>query len=135
MWTPHFYINPLFSGLSVFRWSGFQLCTVAKAIWSDIMILTVFFDILIANISWTVAQPSIRHIILWKTIIKTFRFIYVNCFNTLRFPAEVRTKLQKTHFFGQFKDHNSGRKHVNLWSILVCEIPQFWRKATDSDSP
>ena len=22
-----------------------------------------------------------------------------------------------------------------FWSILVCKIPQFWAKATDSDSP
>ena len=39
--------------------------------------------------------------------------IYVNCFNRLRFLAEVSTKLQKMHFFGQFKNHNSGRKHGN----------------------
>ena len=59
-----------------------------------------FFDILIANISWTVAQFLIRHNIFWKTVTKTFRSIYVNCLNTLRFLAEVSTKLQKMHFFG-----------------------------------
>ena len=62
-----------------------------------------FFDILIANISWTVAQKPIRHIIFWKTVIKLFRSIYVNCFNTRRFLAEAGTKLQKMKFFGQFK--------------------------------
>ena len=31
--------------------------------------------------------------------------ICVSPFNRLRFLAEVRTKLQKMHFFGQFKDH------------------------------
>ena len=72
-----------------------------------------FFYILIANVSWTVAQTPINHIIFWKTVIRTFRSIYVNCFNRLRFLAEVSTKLQKMHFFGQFKDHNSGRKHGN----------------------
>ena len=72
-----------------------------------------FFYILIANVSWTVAQTPINHIIFWKTVIRTFRSIYVNCFNRLRFLAEVSTKLQKMHFFGQFKDHNSGRKHRN----------------------
>ena len=72
-----------------------------------------FFYILIANVSWTVAQTPINHIIFWKTVIRTFRSIYVNCFNRLRFLAEVSTKLQKMHFFGQFKDHNSGRKHEN----------------------
>ena len=72
-----------------------------------------FFYIFIANVSWTVAQTPINHIIFWKTVIRTFRSIYVNCFNRLRFLAEVSTKLQKMHFFGQFKDHNSGRKHGN----------------------
>ena len=48
-----------------------------------------------------------------KTVIKNFRSIYVNCFNTPRFLAEVSTKLQKMHLFGQFKDHNSERKHGN----------------------
>ena len=42
---------------------------------------------------------------------RTFRFIYVNCINRLRFLAEISTKLQKMHFLGQFKDHNSGRQH------------------------
>ena len=72
-----------------------------------------FFYILIANVSWTVAQTPINHIIFWKTVMKTFRSIYVNYFNTLRFLAEVSTKLQKMHFFGQFKDHKSERKHGN----------------------
>ena len=59
------------------------------------------------------AETPIRHIIFWKTVIKNFRSIYVNCFNTCRFLAEVSTKLQKMHLYGQFKDHNSGRKHGN----------------------
>ena len=75
--------------------------------------VSIFFDILIANISWTVAQTPINHIIFWKTVIRTFRSIYVNCFNRLRFLAEVSTKLQKMHFFRQFKNHKSGRKHRN----------------------
>ena len=83
-----------------------------------------FLYILIAYISWMVAQTPIRRIIFWKTVIKTFRSICVNCFNTLRFLAETSTKLQKMHFFGQFKDHNSGRKYgnyslgQNIWNKL-----------------
>ena len=75
--------------------------------------VSIVFDILIANISWMVAQVPINHIIFWKTVTKTFKSIYINCFNRLRFLAEVSTKLQKMHFFGQFKDYNSGRKHGN----------------------
>ena len=47
--------------------------------------MTVFSDILIAHVSWTVAQTPITHIIFWKTVIKTFRSIYINCFNILSF--------------------------------------------------
>ena len=88
------------------------------SVWNQKILLnfcwvSIVFDILIANISWTVAQTPINHIIFWKTVIKTFRSIYVNCFSTIRFLAEVSTKLQKMHFYGQFKDHNSGRKHGN----------------------
>ena len=30
-----------------------------------------------------------------------------------RFLAEVSTNLQKMHYFGQFKEHNSGKKKGN----------------------
>ena len=131
--------------------------------------VSIFFDISIVDISWTVAQTPINHTILWKNVMRTFRCIYVNCVNRLKFLAQVSTKLQKTHFFRQFVDHNSGMIHINLtndpffhlpfpfylfvtfifcvwkkwkfifalfslWSILVCKIPQFWAKTTDSDS-
>ena len=69
----------------------------------------IFFDILI---SWTVAQTPKNHIIFRISVIRTLyaRCIYVNYFSKLRFLAEVSTRLQKIHFFGQFKDHSSGRK-------------------------
>ena len=75
--------------------------------------VSIFFDILITNISWTVAQTPINHTIFWKSVIRTFRCKYINYFNRLRFLAEVSTKLQKIHFFGQFKDHTSGIKNGN----------------------
>ena len=85
-------------------------------IWSRRILLiscwvSIFFDILIANISWTVAQTPINHIIYWKSVMRTFRYIYVNRFNRLRFLAKVSTELQKMHFFGQFEDHNLAREH------------------------
>ena len=96
---------------------------------------SIFFDILIANNSWTVAQTPINHIIFWISIMRTFRCIYLNCFNRLRFLAEVIPKLQKMHFFRQFKHHNSGREHGNLtndpifssnfFDLTVCNI-YFW---------
>ena len=65
--------------------------------------VSIVFDILISNISWTVAQTPIKHIIFWKTLIRTFISIYVNCFNRLRFLAEVSTKLQKIHFMDNLR--------------------------------
>ena len=57
------------------------------------------------------AQPPVNRIIFWKSLMRTFRCIYENCFNRVRILAEGSTKLLKMDFFGQFKDHNSGRKH------------------------
>ena len=68
------------------------------SVWSRIILLnfcwvSIFFNILIYNISWMVAQTPINHSIFWKSVMRTFRCIYVNCFNRLRFIAEVSTKL------------------------------------------
>ena len=65
--------------------------------------VSIFFDILTANISWTVAQIPINYIIFRKSVMRTFRCIYTSCFNRLRFFAENSTKLQKMNFFGQFR--------------------------------
>ena len=72
-------------------------------VWSRNILLnfcwvSTFFDILIAYISWTVDQTLINHIIFWKSIMRNFRGRYVDCFNRLKFLAEVSTKLQKMHF-------------------------------------
>ena len=55
--------------------------------------VSIFFGILIANISSTVAETTINHSIFWKSVMITFKCIYLNCFNRLRFLAEVSTKL------------------------------------------
>ena len=72
---------------------------------------SIFPNILIANISWTVAESPKNHTIFWKSVMRTFRCIYENCFQRLRFLAEVSTKLHEMHPFRIFKDHNSVRKH------------------------
>ena len=46
-----------------------------------------FFDVLIANISWTVAQTPINHTIFWNSVMRTFRWMYVNCFNRFKLLA------------------------------------------------
>ena len=72
---------------------------------------TIFFYVFIADIPWMVVQTPINHIIFWTNVVRNFRYIYVICSNRIRFLAGVSTKLQKNaFFFGQFKNHNSGRK-------------------------
>ena len=79
---------------------------------------SIFFDILITNISEAMPQTPINHSIFWKSVMITFRCVYVNCLDWLRFSAEVSTKLWKMHFFGQFTDHNSEKKHGNYDPIF-----------------
>ena len=55
--------------------------------------VSIFFYILMVNISLTLAQIPINHSIFWKSVMRTFRCIYVNCFKRLRFLAEFGTKL------------------------------------------
>ena len=75
--------------------------------WSQRILLNIcwfsIFPFLIANISWTVAQAPINHIIFWKSVMRTFRYRYVNCFNRLTFLAEVSSKLQKKHFLDNLR--------------------------------
>ena len=100
------------------------------------------------NISEAVSHSIINNDMFWKCVTRPFRCINVNW---LRVLAKVSTKLQKMHFFRQFKDHKSERKHGNwandpifsstfsaltvcnihfwIWkysklTILVCKIPQ-----------
>ena len=91
-------------------------CYGVISVWNRTMLLnfcwvSIFFDIFIANISWTVAQTSINHSIFWKSVMRIFRCIYLNRFKRLRLLALGQHKIVKMHFFGQFIDHNSGRKH------------------------
>ena len=73
----------------------------------------VYRDMSHPNISETVRHTIINNTIFWKYVTRPFRYIRVNCFNRIRFLADVSTKLKKMNFFRQFKDHNSGRKHGN----------------------
>ena len=53
-----------------------------------------------------VSQTPINHTIFWKSVMRTFRCIYVNRFNRLRFLAEVSTELQKKHLSGNLRAIN-----------------------------
>ena len=83
--------------------------------------VSIFFYISIINISLTVAQTRINHTIFWNKVMRTFRCVYVNYFNRLRFFAEINTKLQKMHFFRQFKDHVSQE-----WNMETLQMIPFF---------
>ena len=56
-----------------------------------------------------VPQTPINNTIFWKSIMRTFRCIPVNCFNWPRILAKVCTKLKKKNaLFQKIKDNNSG---------------------------
>ena len=119
---------------------GFKSTNLLNFCW-----VSIFFYILNANISLTVAQNPKNHIIFWKSVMRTLKPIHVNWFNRLRFLAEVSTKLQKIDFFGQFQGCASyifaslfcKSKREHLWNkekcfffhfkdLFVLEIIKFW---------
>ena len=83
--------------------------------------VSLYFDVLIANISWTVAQTAINHIIFGKSVMKAFRWIYVNCFNRLRFLAEVSAK------WGAKKSYQLMDYILDRCLPLRRNIMSYWR--------
>ena len=77
------------------------------------LMLLYMLALAIKYISEIVSHRIVNNAISLKCVTRPFRCIYVNCFNRLRYLAEVSIKLQKIPFFGQFKEHISGRKHEN----------------------
>ena len=90
--------------------------------------------ILIANISWMVAQTP-KNYIFWENVIITYRCIYVNWFSRLRFLAEVSTKLKKKkkHFLDNLRTisqegNMENRQLTSFFFHLIfqlCKI-HFW---------
>ena len=75
----------------------------------------------------TVSHSIINNTIFWKCIMRSFRWMYGNCFNRLRFSAEVSTKLQKKCTFldklrtiTQAGNVKTGQ--INLWSPKLGDI-------------
>ena len=68
---------------------------------------------------------DLKRTVFWKSKIRSFRKIKVNCFYRFWFLAEVSKKFLKRHYFVQFKGHNSGRKKeirqmTPLFSSTFC---------------
>ena len=54
---------------------------------------------------------------------RTFRCVYINCYNSIRFFVDISKKLEKGYNFWKFKDHNSGRRCENKTNnpiIFIC---------------
>ena len=78
------------------------------SVWSRRILLnfcwvSIFFDVLIVNISWTVAQTPINHSIFWKSVMKTFRCIYANCLRDLDFFLRSAQNCKKCPFLDNLK--------------------------------
>ena len=83
----------------------------------------------------TVSHSIINNTIFWKCVTRPFRCIDENCFNRLRFLANVSTKSQKMHFFRKFRtitqEKNLKTRQMTPFfsstfsAPTVCNIP-FW---------
>ena len=60
--------------------------------------VSIFFDISIANISWTVDQTPINHSIFWKSVMRTFRCIYEIASRDLDFLLSSAQNYKKCTF-------------------------------------
>ena len=83
-------------------------CFRGMSVWSRSILknfcwVSIFSDILISNISWMVAQTPINHSIFWKSVMRTFRCIYVNCFNNLAFLLRSAENYKEFNFFGNLQ--------------------------------
>ena len=115
----------------------------------SIFLGTVFHSLISREL--LISRTHIKNI-FWKSMMRSFRWLEINCFNIFRFIAEVSTNFQKMHNFGWFfkkrkldkwrhffhllfelclysflyliiaKIHFHG---VLLSSILICRIPEF----------
>ena len=95
---------------------------------------SIFFDISISNNSWRVAQTPINHTIFWKSIMRTFRYIYSNNFNRLYLDFLLRSEqnFKKCTFFDNLRtitlEQNMETRKIFLFfqstfsTLSICNI-------------
>ena len=91
-----------------------------------------FFLILYSLISRELLLgPLQKNTIFWKSMIRSFRWIEINCFNRFRFLAEVSTNLQKSTILGNLRTiTQEGKKEIRqmtpffhlLFELCLCDI-------------
>ena len=64
------------------------------------------------------ARTPINHTIFWKSVMRTFRCIYINCFNRFRFLAKVSSKLWKCTFLENWRTITQER-NMNKWPYFL----------------
>ena len=94
--------------------------------------VSIVFDILIANISWTVAQTPISHIIFWKTVIKSFRFIYEIALTGLGFWLKSAQNCRKWTFMDNLRIITQGESMSGEWIMELKTIPKFIKVSVTS---
>ena len=115
--TVYYTMTYVFWGIRVWSWRILlNFCRVS-----------IFFDNLIPNIESTVYQTAINRTIFWKGVVRSFKCFYVNCFNRLRFLAEVSTKLQKNYFIGQFKACVRYFLSILYFFYQVIALQKLWK--------
>ena len=112
----YIYLNGMFSFCSFRKW------------W-----VSTFLDILFFNISWTVSYSHLyeKSTIFWKSIMRSFRWIKINCFNIFRFLAEVSKNLQNSTILSNLRTITQERKmefrqmtlyfSSTFWALTVCD--------------
>ena len=112
----YIYLNGTFSFCSFRKW------------W-----VSTFLDILFFNISWTVSYSHLyeKSTIFWKSIMRSFRWIKINCFNIFRFLAEVSKNLQNSTILSNLRTITQERKmefrqmtlyfSSTFWALTVCD--------------
>ena len=91
-----------------------------------------FFDISFLNILWTVAQTPIKHTIFWKSMMRSFRWIEINCLNILCLLLRPAHICKKCTILGSLRTIIQEGKKENrqmtpffsstFWALTVCDI-------------
>ena len=79
--------------------------------------VSTFFDILFFNIcKLLISRTPIKDTIFWKSMMRSFRWIEINCFNRFRFLAEVSTNLQKCSLLANLRTiTQEGKRKLGKW--------------------
>ena len=93
--------------------------------------VSIFLNILITNNSWTVAQTSINHINFWKSVIWTFRCIYVNSLEQAQVSCWSHLKIaKKMHFLDNLstmtQEGNMEARQITPLFYLLCLQHSFF---------